>query len=103
MTVNMQTSSSLVSTLTMTEPHSLDVFDGPGLLERVHAVATSIANIAPLAVRAAKTMVLTNPDLSLQASNKLEKQIFSSLFGTADQKEGMSAFLEKGAPKFVGA
>lgn len=80
-----------------------DVFDGPELLERVNAVAISIANIAPLAVRAAKTMVLTNPDLSLQASNKLERQIFSSLFGTADQKEGMSAFLEKRAPKFVGA
>ena len=80
-----------------------DVFDGPGLLERVDAVATSIANIASLAVRAAKTMVLTNPDLSLQASNKLERQIFSSLFDTADHKEGMSAFLEKRAPKFVGA
>src|SRR6202790_3900768 len=72
-----------------------DVLDGPGLLDRVDAVATSIANIAPLAVRASKTLLLTNPDLSLQASNKLERQIFSSLFGTADQKEGMSAFLEK--------
>jgi len=80
-----------------------DVLDGPGLLDRVDAVATSIANIAPLAVRASKTLLLTNPDLSLQASNKLERQIFSSLFGTADQKEGMSAFLEKRAPKFAGA
>ena len=80
-----------------------DVFDGAELLDRVNAVATTIANIAPLAVRAAKTMVLTNPDLSLQASNKLERQTFSSLFGTADQKEGMSAFLEKRAPKFLGA
>src|ERR1700676_283571 len=80
-----------------------DVLDGPGLLDRVDAVATSIANIAPLAVRASKTLLLTNPDLSLQASNKLERQIFSSLFGTADQKEGMSAFLEKRAPKVAGA
>jgi enoyl-CoA hydratase len=80
-----------------------DVFDGSELLDRVNAIAISIANIAPLAIRAAKTMLLTNPDLSLQASNKLERQIFSSLFGTADQQEGMSAFLEKRAPKFAGA
>jgi enoyl-CoA hydratase len=48
-------------------------------------------------------MMLTNQDISLQASNKLERQIFSSLFGTADQKEGMSAFLEKRPATFVGA
>jgi enoyl-CoA hydratase/carnithine racemase len=62
-----------------------------------------MANGAPLALRAAKTMALTNQDISLQASNRLERQIFASLFGTADQKEGMTAFLEKRSPKFVGA
>jgi enoyl-CoA hydratase len=80
-----------------------DVFDGSGLLERVNVIASIIANIAPLAIQAAKTMLLTNRDLTLQASNKLESQLFSSLFGTADQKEGMSAILEKRVPKFVGA
>ena len=48
-------------------------------------------------------MVLTNQDISLQSSNKLERQIFASLFSTADQKEGMTAFLEKRPAKFVGA
>lgn len=80
-----------------------DVFDGSVLLERVNKIATSIANTAPLAVRAAKTMLLTNQDISLQSSNKLERQIFASLFNTADQKEGMTAFLEKRPAKFVGA
>jgi enoyl-CoA hydratase len=80
-----------------------DVFEGPTLLDRVNVIATSIVNIAPLAVRAAKTMVLTNRDMSLQASNKLERQVFASLFSTADQKEGMSAFLENRTAKFVGA
>jgi enoyl-CoA hydratase len=80
-----------------------DVFEGPDLMDKVYAVAESIASIAPLAVRAAKTMTLTNPDLTLPASNRLERQLFSSLFGTADQKEGMSAFIEKRPPKFIGA
>jgi enoyl-CoA hydratase len=80
-----------------------DVFAGAELSERVSAIAASIADNAPLAVRAAKTMVLANQDISLQASNKLERQIFSSLFGTADRKEGMSAFLEKRPAKFAGA
>jgi enoyl-CoA hydratase len=80
-----------------------DVFDGEELLSRVNTIATSIANNAPLAVRAAKTLVLASHDLSLQSSNALERQIFASLFSTADQKEGMSAFLEKRSAKFQGA
>ena len=81
----------------------IDVFDAAEFLDRVNAIATSIASAAPLAVRASKRMVIANRDISLQASNELERQIFSSLFNTADQKEGMGAFLEKRPPKFVGA
>lgn len=80
-----------------------DVLDAAEFLDRVHTIATSIANGAPLAVRASKKMAIANRDISLQASNELERQVFSSLFNTADQKEGTSAFLEKRPPKFVGA
>ena len=31
---------------------------------------------------------------------KFERRLFQGLFGTADQKEGMSAFVEKRAPDF---
>jgi enoyl-CoA hydratase/carnithine racemase len=79
-----------------------DVFDGSELMERVRVVATNIAKIAPLAVRAVKMLALANRDLSLQYSNALERQTFASLFNTADQKEGMSAFLEKRPPRFQG-
>jgi len=80
-----------------------DIFDGAELLNRVNVVAATIARIAPLAVRAAKMLILANRDLPLQDSNTLERQAFASLFNTADQKEGMSAFLEKRPPRFQGA
>jgi enoyl-CoA hydratase len=32
-----------------------------------------------------------------------ERRLFHSLFATADQKEGMDAFLNKRTPKFVNA
>ena len=31
---------------------------------------------------------------------RLERQLFLGLFGTADQREGMAAFLEKRDPRF---
>jgi enoyl-CoA hydratase len=79
-----------------------DVVDGAELLDRASAVATTIVKIAPLAVRAVKMLTLANRDLSLQDSNALERQTFASLFGTADQKEGMSAFLENRPAQFQG-
>ena len=64
------------------------VGDGAKLLDRVSAVAATIAKIAPLAVRAVKMLTLADRELSLQNSNALERQIFASFFGTADRKEG---------------
>ena len=32
---------------------------------------------------------------------KFERRLFHGLFGTADQKEGMTAFVEKREPKFT--
>jgi len=79
-----------------------DVFDGAELMARVGAVAAGIAKTAPLAVRAVKALALANRDLPLQYSNALERQAFAALFNTADQKEGMSAFLEKRPARFQG-
>jgi enoyl-CoA hydratase/carnithine racemase len=41
--------------------------------------------------------------VTLTTANELEATAFAALFGTADQREGMLAFLEKRAPKFEGA
>ena len=50
---------------------------------------------APLAVYAAKKMINQSYELTLAEALAEEKQTFYSLFASADQKEGMQAFIEK--------
>jgi len=38
--------------------------------------------------------------VTLQEGLRFERRVFSSLFATLDQKEGMSAFAEKRKPDF---
>jgi enoyl-CoA hydratase len=72
------------------------------LLERVGAVARTIAQKGPLAVAAAKRVIRDGVDRSLPEGNALEIAAFGGLFGSADQREGMGAFVEKRAPEFKG-
>jgi enoyl-CoA hydratase len=73
------------------------------LLPRVGELARKIASKGPLAVAAAKRVILRGADVTLTTANELEATAFATLFGTADQREGMRAFLEKRAPKFEGS
>jgi enoyl-CoA hydratase/carnithine racemase len=57
---------------------------------------------APLAVDAAKRAILRGGDLPLKSGVDLEQQLFAALFASADQEEGMRAFLEKRAPAWSG-
>ena len=41
-------------------------------------------------------------EIELGAANELEAAAFANLFSTADAREGLSAFVEKRAPKFEG-
>jgi enoyl-CoA hydratase len=72
------------------------------LLETVRGVARSLAAKSPLVLAAAKRM--TNRALQGDLDEALddEAEAFAELFGTADQKEGMAAFLEKREPEFKG-
>jgi enoyl-CoA hydratase len=72
------------------------------LLSRVTEVAQTIAARAPLAVSAIKRAIVRGRDASLAAALEIEAASFASLFGTADQREGMRAFLEKRPPAFSG-
>lgn len=72
------------------------------VFERALALARIIAALPPLAARKIKEVVLAGADLPLDAALGLERQAFQLMFDTADQKEGMRAFIEKRPPAFRG-
>lgn len=81
-----------------------------GLVSRVVAVeslreeaiktAEKIASMSLPATMLAKECVNEAYESTLDAGVRFERRIFQSLFGTADQKEGMSAFIEKRTANF---
>jgi len=71
-------------------------------LEEAVQLASEIADRAPLAVRLGKEMVNQAFETFLQEGIRYERRAFYALFASADQKEGMSAFVEKRAPNWQG-
>ncbi|MDI3258155.1 MAG: enoyl-CoA hydratase-related protein [Sinobacteraceae bacterium] len=71
-------------------------------LVRARELAAQVAQMPPKALAAIKRVLWQGADLPLDAALALENREFLLLFGTADQKEGMSAFLEKRSPRFTG-
>lgn len=67
-------------------------------LAEAMAMAQTIAEKPARAVRLAKEAVLASLEISLEEGLDAERQRFALLFASADQKEGMSAFLEKRPP-----
>jgi enoyl-CoA hydratase len=65
-------------------------------------LASDIAAMPPLAVRAAKEAVNRAYELSLEAGLEFERRNFFMLFASDDQKEGMAAFVEKRKPTWKG-
>ena len=64
--------------------------------------AETIAGMAPLAAMACKEMVNAAFETTLDQGVAFERRLFHGLFGTADQKEGMAAFIEKRPGVFTG-
>ncbi len=65
------------------------------LIDDALKTAATIAGMAPLAVKANKEMVNAAFETGLQQGINFERRLFHGLFGSADQKEGMTAFVEK--------
>lgn len=65
-------------------------------------LAQKIAEKSPIAVQMAKESVLKSFEMPLQEALSFERKNFYLLFATQDQKEGMSAFVEKRKANFVG-
>jgi enoyl-CoA hydratase len=72
------------------------------LVEEAVKTAAAIASMAPLAVMANKEMVNAAFETGLAQGVQFERRLFHGLFGTADQKEGMAAFVEKRAGQWTG-
>jgi len=72
------------------------------LVEDALALAAEVAKRAPLALRLAKESVNTAFEMGLTDGLAHERRLFYLLFSSDDQKEGMTAFLEKRDPNFKG-
>jgi len=70
------------------------------LLSDCQELAEQITAVGPLAVAAAKRTLAGPAYVVDQLADQNDSQAFGSLFGTADQVEGMQAFLDKREPDF---
>ena len=74
----------------------------PGLLTRVDALGQKVADASSLVVSLGKQAFYTQIDLDQNKAYGYAKEVMSMNAMAADAQEGMSAFLEKRAPCWVG-
>lgn len=72
------------------------------LLSAAKELAEKILKNGPLAVKYAKAAIARGLEVDLDSAIALENELFAMCFATADQKEGMQAFLEKREAAFTG-
>ena len=71
------------------------------LLAEALKIGATIASFSLPAVLMAKESINRAYELPLSEGVLFERRLFHSLFATADQKEGMAAFVEKRSPRFA--
>lgn len=72
------------------------------LLEKAYAMAKKISKKSPIAIRAAIELLNYSKTKEFYTGVKKEAELFGQVFITEDAKEGISAFIEKREPKFIG-
>ncbi len=72
------------------------------LLDEAMAMANTIAANAPLAVTYSKASINKTVEMDTDVANTIEETYFGLCFATEDQKNGMSAFLNKEKAAFTG-
>ena len=76
------------------------VFEREVLVDEAIAMGLEIGKKSQMAVRMAKEAVNVSNEICLEEGLNYERRLFHSCFATLDQKEGMSAFLNKKEPDF---
>ena len=71
------------------------VYSPEELMPAAKKMAATIAQNAPIAVRACKKAINDGLDAKMDDAIVIEEKLFGSCFETHDQIEGMNAFLEK--------
>lgn len=71
------------------------VVEADALMDEVCGIAKKISAKAQLAIGLAKSAINDGYNLDMKIASKIEIESFGQLFSTEDQKEGMSAFLNK--------
>jgi len=71
-------------------------------LEEAMALARTIAERPPIAVRLGKQAVLAAEETAFAAGLESERRLYELAMATEDRVEGMQAFLEKREPRFEG-
>ena len=72
------------------------------LMEEARNLARTIMTKGPVAVGLAKQAIEVGYNLDLDKGLLIERTLFAQCFDTDDQREGMTAFLEKRDPTFKG-
>lgn len=78
------------------------VIPAASLLDEAENTAATIAGMSLPVVYGAKQALRAAQESGLSEGLRFERQTFVSMFALEDQKEGMTAFREKRAPKFTG-
>lgn len=78
------------------------VFPADQLVNEAIKLGEKIAKNSPLIVAMCKEAVNIAFETTLREGLHFEKRTFHGTFATQDRKEGMTAFVEKRPPKFIG-
>jgi enoyl-CoA hydratase len=79
-----------------------EICDVADTVKRAVEIAGVIATRAPLAVQETKALIKASQNTSLDAGIAAEREALWRIIESSDRYEGMSAFLEKRAPRFTG-
>lgn len=76
------------------------VVEPEALMAAAIELAGKIVKNAPIAVKYSKACIDRGMDVGLESGISIENELFAMCYATADQKEGMTAFLEKRPAEF---